>query len=109
MLSEKASITGKPPAVFTLNNEPVKLSSTWNNLPTVPSTENTAEPLPRNEAATVEPDCIIDPVTIRVVPSNVKFASPFIVDELTEVIILLSPGLVYDVMPAFGPVAPCAP
>jgi hypothetical protein len=106
VLSENASITGNPPAVFTLNNEPVKLSSTWNSLPTVPSTENTAEPLPRNEAANDEPDCINEPVIFKVEPSNVKLVSPFIVVESTEVITLLSPGFVYDKIPAFGPAAP---
>jgi hypothetical protein len=108
VLSEKASITGKPPAVLTENNDPVSESSTWNNLPTVPSTVNTPEPLPYNEAP-VDPDCIKDPVILKVEPSNNKLASPLIVDELTEVITRLSPGFVYEVIPAFGPVAPWAP
>jgi hypothetical protein len=40
VLSENASITGKPAAVLTLNNEPDNESSTENNLPAAPSTEN---------------------------------------------------------------------
>jgi hypothetical protein len=37
-LSENASITGKPAAVLTENNEPDNESSTENNLPAAPST-----------------------------------------------------------------------
>jgi hypothetical protein len=44
MLSEKASITGKPAAVFTENKDPDKESSIWNNLPDTPSTVNTLDP-----------------------------------------------------------------
>lgn len=46
MLSENASIKGKPAAVFTENKEPDKESSTENNLPEVPSTVKTPEPEP---------------------------------------------------------------
>ena len=61
-MSENASIIGKPPAVFTLNRDPVNESSTWNKRPEVPSIENTAEPLPRSAAAVVEPDIDNEPV-----------------------------------------------
>ena len=43
-MSEKASITGRPAAVLTENNEPESESSTWNKRPDVPSTENTSDP-----------------------------------------------------------------
>jgi len=43
-LSEKASIIGKPAAVFTENKDPDKESSIWNNLPDTPSTVNTLDP-----------------------------------------------------------------
>ena len=43
-MSEKASITGKPAAVFTENKDPDKESSIWNNLPETPSTVNTLDP-----------------------------------------------------------------
>ena len=46
VLSEKASITGRPAAVFTENKDPDKESSTWKSLPDVPSTLNTLDPLP---------------------------------------------------------------
>ena len=56
VLSENASITGKPAAVFTENNEPDSESVTENNCPDEPSIENT-----------VDPDFVIltDPVTPR--------------------------------------------
>ncbi len=43
-MSEKASIIGKPAAVFTENKDPDKESSIWNNLPEIPSTVNTLDP-----------------------------------------------------------------
>ena len=45
-LSENASMTGVPEIVFALNKLPLKLSLTLNNLPNVPSTAITSEPLP---------------------------------------------------------------
>lgn len=56
VLSEKASMIGRPAAVLTLNKDPESVSSTWNRRPTVPSIEKRAEPLPRRDAATVDPD-----------------------------------------------------
>ena len=56
MLSENASIKGKPAAVFTENKEPDKESSTENNLPEVPSTVKTPEPEPCNPKAEVDPE-----------------------------------------------------
>jgi hypothetical protein len=44
--------------------------------------------------AVISPLAVIVPVTARVDPLNVRFASPLIVDELTEVITLVDPGLV---------------
>jgi hypothetical protein len=44
--------------------------------------------------AVMSPVAVIVPVTARVEPLNVRFASALIVDELTEVITLLSAGLV---------------
>lgn len=44
VLSENASIIGRPAAVFTENNDPDKESSIANNLPEVPSTVNTPDP-----------------------------------------------------------------
>ncbi len=62
--------------MLTLKSDPDNVSSTWNNLPSVPSTENTPDPLPLKEAATEEPDCTKDPVNDRVEPSNCRLASP---------------------------------
>jgi hypothetical protein len=44
LLSLKTSSIGKPDISFTLNSEPLKLSSTANSEPLVPSTLNTIEP-----------------------------------------------------------------
>ena len=44
MLSENASITGKPAAVLTENNDPDRESSMENRRPAVPSTVNTLDP-----------------------------------------------------------------
>ena len=52
---------------------------------------------------------VIVPVTVRTLPSNVKFSSAFIVVEDTDVNTLLSAGFVYDVIPALAPVVPCVP
>ena len=43
-MSENASMTGRPAAVFTENKDPDSESSIWNNLPDTPSTVNTLEP-----------------------------------------------------------------
>ena len=51
------------------------------------------------EPATVE-SFIILPVTLRILPLKFKLASPFTVVALTEVITLLLPALVYDVIAA---------
>jgi hypothetical protein len=55
VLSENASMTGRPAAVLTENNEPDKESSTENRRPDVPSTVNTPDPLPFKAAAVVDP------------------------------------------------------
>ena len=44
MLSENASITGKPATVFTENKDPDSESVTENNCPEEPSIENTVDP-----------------------------------------------------------------
>jgi hypothetical protein len=65
VLSEKASITGKPAAVFTENRDPERESLTENNLPDVPSTANTADPLPITDSEdefALDPDINIDPL-----------------------------------------------
>ena len=64
VLSENASITGKPAVVLTENNEPDNESSTENRRPDVPSTVNTPDPLPRNtsEEDAFEDDIIKEPV-----------------------------------------------
>ena len=64
-MSENASITGKPAAVLTENNEPDNESSTENKRPEVPSTVNTPEPVPitaNEEEFATEPDILSEPV-----------------------------------------------
>jgi hypothetical protein len=56
--------------------------------------------------AVISPVAVIAPVTDKVLPLNNKLFSPVISVAETEVITLLSPGLVYVVIPAFVPVAP---
>ena len=46
LLSENASITGKPAIVLAEKSEPDNSSDTLNNLPWVPSMATTEEPLP---------------------------------------------------------------
>ena len=103
-MSANASITGKPAIVLAENIELDKSSVISNNLPLAPSTENTVvlapDPDPLKLATSAVPD------TTNLEPSNVINASALIVDESTEVNTLLSPGFVYEVIPAFGPVAP---
>ena len=53
-------------------------------------------------SSTVEPE----PETTKVLPSKVKLLSPCIVEEFTEVRTLLSPTLLYEVIPALGPGGP---
>ena len=65
LLSENASITGRPEIKFAENIEPDISSVTENNLPLVPSTVNTLEPLPSTDreavlAPTVELELIIN-------------------------------------------------
>ena len=105
VLSAKASITGKPAIVLAENIELDKSSVTSNNLPLAPSIENKVVFTPLPEPITDTLFAVL-PDTVNVDPSNVKFVSALIVDELTEVNTLLSPGFVYEVIPAFGPVAP---
>ena len=103
-----ASITGKPAIVFTENNESDKSSVTSNRRPFAPSIENRVK-----FAALPEPTTdtlfAVFPDTVKVDPSNVKFVSALIVDELTDVITLLSATFVYEVIPALAPVAPVVP
>ena len=56
VLSEKASIMGRPAAVLTENNEPDRESSIWKRRPEVPSTEKTSDP---------EELMLADPLTSR--------------------------------------------
>jgi hypothetical protein len=92
VLSANASITGTPAIVLAENIELDKSSVISNNLPLAPSTENIVvvapDPDPLKLATSAVPD------TINLEPSNVINASALIVDELTEVNTLLSPGFV---------------
>ena len=93
---------------------PVVLSTSF---PSEPSFDSSISPV--NKLAhlySAEPKSLVlsasgntSPVTVSVLPSKVKLASEFIVDEFTEVIILLSPEFVYDVIPALPPVPPVCP
>ena len=63
-LSENASMTGVPDIVLALNKLPLKLSLTLNNLPYVPSTATTSEPLPSTyKEAVVLPTTLPDALT----------------------------------------------
>jgi hypothetical protein len=58
---ENTSRIGIPEMSLTENRDPDKLSTTENNLPLSPSTENSVDP---------------DPLTFNSLPSKVKLASP---------------------------------
>jgi hypothetical protein len=56
--------------------------------------------------AVISPVAVIAPPTDKVEPSYVRLDSAWIVFASTEVKTLLSPGLLYVVIPALDPVVP---
>ena len=85
---------GIPDISDTVKRSPVKSSVTENNCPCDPCISNTVDPEPSTVNTLLDPDTVTEPVTFKAVPSNVRFASELMVLELTDVIILLSRGLV---------------
>ena len=84
VLSENASITGRPAIVLTENNEPDNESSTENKRPDVPSTVNTPDPLPRN---TSEDDAFEDDIIkgTDVVSEDTSIETKVSYDDLNDI------------------------
>jgi hypothetical protein len=101
VLSANASMTGRPAIVLTENKLSVRSSDMPKSCPEAPATEKIVDPDP--STVNSDPDICTLPVTLRLLPSNIRLDSAFKVVELTEVIILLSAALVYDVIPALPP------